>query len=441
MESRELRLIRLLKRDLATEASIWVERELISVDQARSICRLYGIDYDEVRDRSTAYRILVGLAFLFVGLSLITVIGANWEAIPRGVRLAGMIALTAGTHALALRQYLSLAKSRGTGLFLLGNLFYGASIILIAQVYHLGEHMPDGVFWWALGSLPFAVLLCSSWLTLLSGVLALIWFCLEYAMGLFAPWFPVFLAAEVYVLVRGRRSVALFLLCAASLFVWIEASLSLLWTQRWLRLEFFSEHFFVSVALFILAWAAAHWLHSRSDERAKDYGAVLALWTLRFALIGMFVLSYERPWVGLIASDWSGRGPMWATVTTLMAIALWIGSRTATLRPLLVFCVLCGGTMVAVVLTENEAGAIWFQVLDNVALVAAGIWLIVRGTLGGVSHYFFLGVAVILLTAFMRYVDLIGDYVGGALLFMLLAALLLGAARYWKSRQDTEIRA
>ena len=87
--------------------------------------------------------------------------------------------------------------------------------------------------------------------------------------------------------------------------------------------------------------------------------------------------------------------------------------------------------------------------LDNVALVAAGIWLIVRGTLGGVSHYFFLGVTVILLTAFMRYVDLIGDYVGGALLFMLLAALLLGAARssfmllaalllgaarYWKSR-------
>ena len=36
----------------------------------------------------------------------------------------------------------------GTGLFFLGNLFYGASIILVAQIYHLGEHMPDGVFWW-----------------------------------------------------------------------------------------------------------------------------------------------------------------------------------------------------------------------------------------------------------------------------------------------------
>ena len=39
-----------------------------------------------------------------------------------------------------------------TGLFFLGNIFYGASIILIAQIYHLGEYMPDGVFWWDTGS-------------------------------------------------------------------------------------------------------------------------------------------------------------------------------------------------------------------------------------------------------------------------------------------------
>ena len=74
-----------------------------------------------------------------------------------------------------MRQYRSGRTSPAVGLFILGNLFYGASIILIAQIYHLGEHMPDGVFWWALGSLPFAVLLCNTWLTLFSGLLALLW--------------------------------------------------------------------------------------------------------------------------------------------------------------------------------------------------------------------------------------------------------------------------
>ena len=433
-----MRLIRLLKKDLASEMSTWVDRELISIEQARAICRLYGFDYDEIRDRSNAYRVLVGLGILFIGLSFITVLGANWEAIPRGVRLAGLIALTAGTHALALRQYLSAGRSRGTGLFMLGNLFYGAAIILIAQTWHLGEHMPDGVFWWAFGSLPFAVLLGSSWLALFSGILALIWFFLEYAAGFFANWFPVFIAAEVYVLVRGRPSLPLFLLCVVSLFVWTETLLSTSWTQGWIRWEFTPEHFFVSVALFILAYAASQWLCSRSDSKAKDYGVVLALWSVRFALLGLFVLSFEGPWVELITSDWNDPFTMWIIVATLMAVSLGMGSRTGTLRPLLAVCALSGSTMVAVALTGNEAGAIWFQVLDNVALIAAGTWLIVRGAQGGISHYFFMGVVVILLIAFIRYVDLIGDYVGGALLFLVLAVLLLGAARYWKHRQNVE---
>ena len=100
-----MRLIRLLKKDFATEISTWVDQQLISVDQARSICRLYGVDYDRIRSRSTAYRVLVVLGFLFIGLSLITVIGANWDTIPRAVRMAGLFVLTAGTHGLAMRQY------------------------------------------------------------------------------------------------------------------------------------------------------------------------------------------------------------------------------------------------------------------------------------------------------------------------------------------------
>jgi hypothetical protein len=34
----------------------------------------------------------------------------------------------------------------------------------------------------------------------------------------------------------------------------------------------------------------------------------------------------------------------------------------------------------------------------------------------------------------MRYFDLIGDYIGGALLFALAAGILFGAARYWRAR-------
>ena len=440
-----MRLIRLLEKDLATEVSTWVDQGLISADQVRAICRQYGIDYDEIRSRSTAYRVLAVLGFLFIGLSLITVIGANWESIPRGVRMAGLLVLTAGTHGVAVRHHLAGRTSLAIGLFILGNLFYGASIILIAQIYHLGEHMPDGVFWWALGSLPFAVLLCSAGLTVFSGLLALLWFCLEFATGflalvIFCAAFPLFLVAELYGLVKGRASTLLFLMFVASSVLWLETLLATIWMDGGGRLAFSAEHAFVSAALFILAYAASHRLHSSQSVQARDYGTVLSLWTLRFALFGMLVLSFEAPWEALIGHDWSDQTSMWGIVAALAAAALWFGSKTSTLRVLLTLIVLCGTAMVAVVASHAESDAVYFQVLDNVALIVSGIWLIVRGTVKGVSHFFFLGVAVILLTAFMRYVDLIGDYLDGAVLFMGIAALLLGSARYWRARQGKEAR-
>lgn len=57
--------------------------------------------------RSTAYSLLVVLGCVFIGLALITVVGANWDTIPRGLRMAGLLALTVGAHGLALRLHLS----------------------------------------------------------------------------------------------------------------------------------------------------------------------------------------------------------------------------------------------------------------------------------------------------------------------------------------------
>ena len=439
-----MRLIRLLKKDLAAEMSTWVDGELISANQARAICRQYGVDYDEIRNRSTGHRVLVFLGFLFVGLALITVIGANWESIPRGARMAGLILLTAGTQGFAVRLWLSDRRLLATGLFVLGNLFYGASIILIAQIYHLGEHMPDGVFWWALGSLPFAVLLRSEPLAVFSGVLALLWFVVEWRTGFLTPEFfcaafPLFLAAELYVLTRARAGTLLFLVFVVSSVLWLETVLAALWTDGG-RVEATAEQAFVGVAVFILAYALSHLLDAGPSTRARDHGAVLSLWTLRFALIGMLVLSFKAPWAALIDAGWRNQASMWGILAALAMATLWIGSKTAKLPILVTLIVLCGTVMVAVVASQDESNALYFQVLDNVALIAAGIWLIVRGAAAGISHYYFLGVAVILLTAFLRYVSLIDDYVRSAMLFMILAVLLLGSALYWKARKSGEAR-
>ena len=212
--------------------------------------------------------------------------------------------------------------------------------------------MPDGVFAWALGSLPSAVALCNPWLTMLSGLLALVWFVVELrteflSAVFFVAAFPLFLSAELYVLARGRASTTLFLMFVASLILWLGSVLALMWTDGRSGLEFSSEHVFVGVALFILAYAASRWLHMRESARARDFGAVLSLWTLRFALLSMLVLSFDAPWERLLSVDWDHQASMWIVITAIATIALWVGSKSANLWLLLGITVVCGATMIA----------------------------------------------------------------------------------------------
>ena len=197
-----------------------------------------------------------------------------------------------------------------------------------------------------------------------------------------------------------------------------------------------AEHFFVTVFLFIFAYAFSHWLKARESSNANDYAAVLSLWTLRFALFTMLVLSFEQPWRELVDSDWDHQASMWAIVIVLLGITLWFGWWTEKLQTIVPISVFCCLSMIVVTLSGSPDDGIYFQVVYNIALIGSAIWLIFRGIRRGISHYFFLGVATILLTALLRYIDLIGDYVGGAILFMILAVLLLAAARYWKGYQQ-----
>ena len=60
---------------------------------------------------SLGYNILIGLGYLFIGLSVITLLGANWDEIPRALRMIGLITLTMGTQAFAIKKYMKITKN------------------------------------------------------------------------------------------------------------------------------------------------------------------------------------------------------------------------------------------------------------------------------------------------------------------------------------------
>ncbi len=432
-----MRLIRLLKNDLARETEQWAEAGLISQSQAEAICARYGVDFHRIKNHSFGYRMLVGLGFVFIGLALITFISANWDQIPRAVRMWSLIALTMLVQGYAIRKYLNGDFNTSVAVFLLGNLFFGASIILIAQIYHLGEHMPDGIFWWALGCLPLALLLNSTWLALQTMVLALVWFFLEVSMDFYPQLFPLFIGSAALILYRGLPSALLFLVVIFSFGLWVEFSLSTYWREGRLY-EIYAEHLAVAVSLFILFYAFSHWLKRRQSVKARDYAAVLSLWSLRFALVLLLILSFAEPWRELISADWAHQTSMLIIVCSLSAIAIGLSVGAGKLPLFAVIVLFYIASLAAVLATDDPAYSQYFQVIDNLVLITVAAGLIVYGIKEGISHYFFLGVVAVLLTAFLRYLDLVGDYFGAAALFLVFAVILLGAAWYWKRYQFRE---
>ncbi len=147
------------------------------------------------------------------------------------------------------------------GWFLLGGLFYGASIMLIAQIYHIGEHYPDGMFWWALGILPIALLLRSVLLMLLVTTLAYIWFFVETSLNFYPTFFPLFLVSVGWLLSRGRQSNLLFISLVAGVGLWAEYSLAW-YLSDWPGFRFNEELLVLGGGLTLFYYGVANWLLS-----------------------------------------------------------------------------------------------------------------------------------------------------------------------------------
>jgi uncharacterized membrane protein len=431
-----MRLIRLLKRELAKEATDWVDKGIISSSQAELICARYGIDYNNQSRRSFGYFVLIAFGYLFVGLALITLLSANWDEIPRSTRMFGLILVTLSVNIFALNKFRNGEKTAAAGYFFLGGLFYGASIMLIAQIYHIGEHYPDGIFWWAMGVLPIALLLESTLIMLLATGLGFIWFFVESYLNYYPVLFPVFLAASAWHIIRVRQSNILFLIFVAGLGFWAEYLLS--WSLGdFQRFSFGAENVSLVIGMFLLFHGCSRWLIGRKDAKLIDYGTLLGVWTLRFAIISLLVFSFREPWLELIKAEWEQPG-LTVTLAICMTLpAIWLVystdkriSSTAFLSTLYMVSIIS-----VMVISDRSAGT-YFQFADNIVLVVTGIWLIVRGIQNAISHYFFLGVFVILVTGLLRYIDLVGDYIGATILFAVCAAILLSSAKFWKSQHS-----
>jgi uncharacterized membrane protein len=156
----------------------WAGKGLINDSQASQI-----LEYERAKPRANwVLRGFLSLGVLVLGIGVISLVAANWEAISGWAKLIGNFIILGGVAALAFNYF---RKNQQLGADITG-LFFAllclGSIALVAQVFHTGGHLYEAFFFWNLITLPlilFSELKLSSFLWTLALFVSFEFWCID----------------------------------------------------------------------------------------------------------------------------------------------------------------------------------------------------------------------------------------------------------------------
>ena len=220
-----------LERDLF----LWVQKGLLEQNVANSLLA----ELDTRESTFSVGRVLSVLAACLLSVAILLLIASNWDAIPRVVRLVGIIGFIWAFFVAGARAQEAGLKTLAASLLILAAASFGGAIALVGQMYHLsGDNWKAALVWFA-GVAVAAALFRSSALTVITGFLSWLVFGTYYSeqMSLFEtslPWLTPILAFIILALVywtgsaRARHTAYLLLFALISVVYaeWNDAMLA-----------------------------------------------------------------------------------------------------------------------------------------------------------------------------------------------------------------------
>ena len=148
---------------LPAEVQNWQDQGIISPEQGWAIISGYQAPpHTPVAVHRAQGRLVTILAILgsvLVGLGVILFFAANWQEIPRPVKLAMILIAIPAAYGIGYwLRYWRVYQRVGTAVILLACLLYGAGIHLVAQAYNVSVNDPNLFLYWFLGVVPLAYL-------------------------------------------------------------------------------------------------------------------------------------------------------------------------------------------------------------------------------------------------------------------------------------------
>ncbi|HEX8659639.1 MAG TPA: DUF2157 domain-containing protein [Hymenobacter sp.] len=255
------------RKFLETEGSSWVAEGLISEEQRLKLLARYPPE-------AQALGLLPLLGSILVGLSALSVVAANWQALPDVLRLALLLSSLVGAYAAGAYFLRRGNPDLGHGLIGLGLILFGASIILVSQIYQLVGYDASGLLAWVVAGVGLSYVYGSRLLVLLTVLIgaAVQTYCVE-ALGSFSYVTALLVAGGLGYYWWQRPEVVSSTVLAVGL-LW-QAGLLVAVTHSKIT------WFFVPA---MLIYAAGDWQPHRTGGRALQGPSLVAAYLFMFGL-------------------------------------------------------------------------------------------------------------------------------------------------------------
>jgi uncharacterized membrane protein len=290
----------------------WIERDLkrwqaagwLSDDGLKAI----RADLDSRQSPFGVAPIFAVLGAVLFGFAVMSFVAANWSSMSKLARLLLLLGTLWACYGAAAylfqRQLAAFAHAAVLG----GIAVFGASIMLIAQMYHMQGNPPDAVLYWALGALLAAVLVQSNPALAATFVLITVWSGWERSLSSNAHFAFLLIWAATAAAAAWLRWRPGLHLAALSLVAWL------------VPLGFFvlDHHAHWLVVLVAALAAAAAALAGPSIDRHVPASPALFAYAVAVAFAGLYIMQFIDDYDPVRAA--TGIAPQWSERQVLLAV-------------------------------------------------------------------------------------------------------------------------
>ena len=390
----------------------WVADGVISGDVAQSIRKARFAE--EAMSRLPGIFAMLGALMLAASVSVF--VAANWQEIPRLVRLFGILTLIAACFPVAL-QLARRGMPWGTeAAVTFATLCFGAGVALVGQMYHLPGDWPAGAMLVAIGAVIAAALTGQSGPLVIAFAAMTAWSFggFDDAQWLETHWAFFLLYVPAFALALGRENRLVAHTAVLALGVWLA---TLMWTPADRLID---GGIAISVAYMAIGLLAL------DRDWPAEFRALLPWGAWAFGVLLCFEIELVLETTRVIAHAMDARVGV-AFGAAVLALAAYAVLARGGDKGRLVIIAACAIGLTVPLMLASSAG-IPSRMLVPVAVLASAVASIVGGLLVGLRTFVIVGYALFGVSILILLWRTVGTLLGQSLFFLVAGLVLLGLA-------------